>query len=192
MGEACSGMLQCMTACHRVQEQEIRLYEHVTVVSQLADSDNTIDSAYAKQQCTLPIEPLAYHFKHCYSRIGSRRTISDKSNAMTRTRVCLTAYHGNRTNPCALRYTNHGPIIDDLRPNLWYFGHIKFFAIASERNSIFRSGALYIDLHSSAQHVDQESRGVNALRRRSRVRLLMVSETDATQLILLQRAYSVL
>ena len=83
MGEACSGMLQCMTACHRVQEQEIRLYEHVTVVSQLADSDNTIDSAYAKQQCTLPIEPLAYHFKHCYSRIGSHRTISDKSNAMT-------------------------------------------------------------------------------------------------------------
>ena len=43
-----------MTACHRIQEQERHLYEHDCLVSQHADSDITMDSAYT----------IYFHIKH--------------------------------------------------------------------------------------------------------------------------------
>ena len=59
-----------------------------------------------------------------------------------------------------------------------YVSSATWQATTSERNGIPRS-ALYTALHTSEQHVHQESRGEKAYGRSS-VRLYMASETDAT------------
>ena len=63
--------------------------------------------------------------------------------------MCVLDTMTSRTDPCALRYTIHGPIIDDLRPNSCYSG---------PKGTVFTGLALYTALHSSAQHAPRIAR----------------------------------